>query len=746
METTVLSQSIDFLIDSVDIQPDDTVQLTDHITRSFKKIAPSWPLKNLIAVNPLQGFEELPIEEALLLGNAYFQQPTLPKAMELVNQQTIKWLQVYFDDGQATLPMPLRHLGLYAAWQQLALYDVCLHGNDKHKQQWLADLPQNPAQALRESLADLHIAADEQEQFLTLMLTTLPGWASYVRYRTDWAGLDTNHPHPVTQVEYLALRVIITRLLWPEARTLLTWHQHAQKNTKFSPNLLRELELAERRFRLPLLKQLATQSLTESALPEAQFVFCIDVRSEPFRRALEATGNYQTLGFAGFFGVPIQVTDTVTGNSYASCPVLLTPNHTIHESPCGHAAEQQQDRKRYARLTKLSQLYQSLKYTFTTPFALVEGLGMASGIWMGLRSLQPRLASWLETQLVQSIRKPMAVHSSPETIPFADQCRYAEGALRTMGLTEQFAPLVVFCGHGSSTQNNAYATALDCGACGGRHGGSNARVLAGILNDHQVRHYLLQKGIIIPDATQFIAAEHNTTTDEVTLFGDISSELRQSLDQNLAKARQINSLERLKHLQPNQPVDDGVLQTWLRAKDWAQVRPEWGLARNAAFIVAPRALTAGLNLEGRCFLHSYNYAQDPQGTALTTILTAPMVVAEWINTQYLFSTLDNVAYGGGSKLTQNITGKIGIMQGNSSDLMTGLPLQSVYATDDQAYHEPQRLMAVVYAPRTMLDSIIQSQPVLQKLFGNGWTQLACLDPEDGKTYLLNREFRWQNVH
>ena len=308
-----------------------------------------------------------------------------------------------------------------------------------------------------------------------------------------------------------------------------------------------------------------------------------------------------------------------------------------------------------------------------------------------------------------------------------------------MGLTHHFAPVVVFCGHGSTTNNNAYATALDCGACGGRHGASNARILASILNKAEVKAQLAKNGVMIPEATRFIAAEHNTTTDEVALYGDVPEKIKTDLE----KARTTNSKVRLVQMQ----VSDGdAHKTWLRSQDWAQVRPEWGLARNAAFIVAPRDITKEINLEGRCFLHSYDYTQDPEGSSLTVILTAPMVVAEWINTQYFFSTVDNVAYGGGSKITKNITGKIGIMQGNASDLMTGLPLQSVYSSDTQAYHEPQRLMCVVYAPRMMIDSIVQAQPVLQKLFGNGWVQLACIEPDSRKTYFLGRDLKWQNTH
>ncbi len=724
----------------------DTSRMSDLAAKSFKTIAPFWPLKNLIAVNPLQGLEEMAIEDALVMGAAYFQQAELPEKMQAVNRETIKWLQAFFDDGQATIGMPLRKNGLYDAWRELAVYDINLHGKDAQKQSWLRNLPTNAEQAIAECMLRLSIPKQEREQFATLMLTTLPGWAGFVKYRTEWAGLDTHHPHPVNQSDYLVLRLIITCLLWPEAKTLLAWHAAALQSAKMETASLKQIQKTEHNYRLPLLGKLAAQPLKAPHTPQAQIVFCIDVRSEPFRRALEATGDYETLGFAGFFGISAQINDTVTGESHASCPVLLTPKHDVKESPC-HVHHMQADRRGYERVTSFKLLYQSLKYTFSSPFALVETLGLASGVWMALRSLTPKFASQLKDTVTRTLRAPQAIESSLENISFLEQCAYAEGALRMMGLTHHFAPLVVFCGHGSTTQNNAYATALDCGACGGRHGASNARILAAIMNRAEVRSHLSKQGILIPASTRFLAVEHNTTTDEVVVFHAAGHEaggmtVLLELKADMEEAREKNSSVRLRRMQ----VAYGTAkQAWVRSRDWAQIRPEWGLARNAAFIIAPRDISKNLDLEGRCFLHSYDHSQDAEGSLLSAILTAPMVVAEWINTQYLFSTLDNVAYGGGSKITKNITGKIGIMQGNASDLMTGLPLQSVYTSDAQTYHEPQRLMTVVYAPRPMLDAIIQAQPVLQKLFGNGWVQLACIEPESRETYFLNRDLTWKNA-
>ena len=180
-----------------------------------------------------------------------------------------------------------------------------------------------------------------------------------------------------------------------------------------------------------------------------------------------------------------------------------------------------------------------------------------------------------------------------------------------------------------------------------------------------------------------------------------------------------------------------------RSVNWAETRHEWGLARNASFIVAKRDLTKNIDLDGRSFLHSYDWRIDEDGSALNLILTAPMVVAQWINSQYLFSTINNVAYGSGSKITQNIVGKIGVMQGNGSDLMHGLPLQSVFSSDLESYHQPLRLTTFVHAPTKLIDQAIHKNEILQKLFGNRWVHIFCLDPISNKIYSLQRDLTWQ---
>jgi uncharacterized protein YbcC (UPF0753/DUF2309 family) len=737
-----------------DFQIHDLAHIEAAVAQSWKNIAPLWPLKNIIAVNPLNGLEDQPIEEAMIAAQKFFQHQSLPTPMSNINRESIKWLQAFFDEDQASLAMPMRALGLWASWRQCAVFDDTILKGDAMSKSWLHNLPDDPNAVIAHCLHHLDIDEADHALFLTLMLTSLAGWAGFVQYRCSWSHSEPDHPFPVTQADYLAMRLVITALLWPDAKALLNWHHDQKTDHDHVVNLLDDMAKNERIFQQPLINQLVDAAQANMAAPpqkaDAQLVFCIDVRSEPFRQSLEAVGDFETYGFAGFFGLPISVEDSVSGHSHASCPVLLTPQHQISELPdCTHQT-MAQAKQGYERLSLVKRFYQTLKYNFTTPFLLAEALGFVSGFSMSLRNFMPKFA----TKLKQRLKNRLYAQTEPaidlSDLSLEQQIDYGYGALTMMGLTDHFAPLIVLCGHGSETQNNAYATSLDCGACGGRHGGSNARALAKILNNPEVREGLKEKGITLPESSYVIGAEHNTTNDHVVLY-DQDAIISKGLESNLRRLQKAlhhaglsNSYKRAQTMGYHGDYTQSAAHVTERSQGWSQTRPEWGLARNAAFIIAPRALTYSMDLGGRCFLHSYDYTIDKDSSALTTILTAPMVVTQWINNQYLLSTLDPVAFGGGSKVTKNITGKIGIMQGNASDLMLGLPLQSVYSDDETPYHEPLRLLSLVYAPRSKIDPIIKEQAVLQKLLGNGWVQLGCIDPETQKAYLLQRDFSWQD--
>jgi uncharacterized protein YbcC (UPF0753/DUF2309 family) len=647
------------------------------------------------------------------------------------------WAAGYFDEGQALWAAP-RGRSAFAAWRMIAMHDLTpeIVGLSQFARR-VAEAPDDATAVIVRVVGTLSLSETALDTYFHQILTTLGGWAQYARYRLWQAELSGGSDGAV--LDLLAIRLLWEEALFERYQTALitAWSDvRAQHETPVAPTADQELDTllqaaAERAAQRLLADTLAQP--TERApvdRPALQAAFCIDVRSEVFRRALETLSPLiQTLGFAGFFGLGVSHRRFASDVEERRLPVLLNP---VSQSRSGGAEVHAADLSaRY--LARAKRAWGRFKLAAVSSFAFVE----ATGPFYAAKLVKDALG-------LESAKPPN--DPAPRLDPAMDltaRVAAAASVLRAMSLKTGFARLVLLAGHGASVVNNPHASALHCGACGGYSGEVNARLLAALLNDTEVRAQLGAAGIDMPPDTLFVAALHDTTTDAVTLYADDhpSPSHAEDLAQArawLAAAGQIARTERALRL-PGADTERAVRR---RSRDWAEIRPEWALAGCRAFIAAPRIRTAGKSLQGRVFLHDYDWRDDTGFGVLELIMTAPVVVASWISLQYYGSAVAPALFGAGNKLLHNVTGGIGVVEGNGGLLRNGLPWQSVH--DGAGYaHEPLRLSVCIEAPCEAIESVLATHPDVRALFDNKWLHLFALDERGRMAWRYVRDLRWE---
>jgi uncharacterized protein YbcC (UPF0753/DUF2309 family) len=700
----------------------------------------------------------------------------------------------YFDMGQATWKRPWEGSSLYDSWRRFAQldYSLTMMGQDGMRARVKA-LPESPRACIVSALGRLGIPDSAALDYMHAALMDIGGWAAWtrlLRWEQELQGGSDD-----TIVELLAIRLAWDVLLYEHKSTHSLrprWREicarlgrgetgagvggepgaEADDAGEVEQVLLTALEQGYQR---RLIDQLTGDGATGKAAagaeqrPKVQAAFCIDVRSEIIRRAFETVcPKAQTLGFAGFFGVPIEHVPLGATEPRSHMPVLLTPKYrvcsAVKEPDCGHDnadAQGQQAETALAtqrRRTGILKSWKAFKLGASSCFSFVE----AAGLLLYAPKIIADSFGWsrpvaapddLHLDYATSNRVGPTLdaphhgacshdhgqdhdhtHARADIgIPEEDRVPLAEGILKAMSMTSNYARLVLLVGHGSTVVNNPHATGLDCGACGGMTGEASARVGAALLNDTAVRRGLAARGIQIPADTWFIGALHDTCVDEVKLYDTeqlplaYAEELAE-LKSWLKQAGEVTRLHRAARLGLDAKSGPAITaNVRRRSRDWAQVRPEWALAGCAAFIAAPRSRTRGLDLGGRTFLHDYHWQQDEGFGVLELIMTAPMVVAGWINLQYYGSTTDNRRFGSGNKVLHNVVGgAIGVLEGNAGDLRVGLPMQSLH-DGKQWMHEPMRLSVFLEAPQAAIDDIIARHELVRQMLDNGWLHLFRMD-------------------
>lgn len=467
-----------------------------------------------------------------------------------------------------------------------------------------------------------------------------------------------------------------------------------------------------------------------------QGLFCIDDREGSMRRHIENFDpNCETYGTPGHFGI-VAYFQPKNGKFLTKvCPGALEPKHVIKE--IGKSGELKEE----VHFSKLLN-HPLLSWLFTIL------LGFRSGVLLALNIFKPSYNSLATSSFSHmgegSELEVMTVYEKQNGLQigfsFEEMTEVVHDVLKSIGLIENFAPIVYVIGHGASSINNTHYAGYDCGACSGRPGSVNARSFAYMANQPKVRMNLKKMGVTIPDETQFVGGLHDTTRDDFEFYdtnklSEINIERHNTHLKVFEQALDMNAKERSRRFFSIDSKDSASKihqKVRNRSVSLFEPRPELNHSTNSLCIVGRHSLREGLFLDRRAFSNSYDYSLDPEGTLLEGILNAAVPVCGGINLEYYFSKVDNQKLGAGSKLPHNVMGLVGVSNGVEGDLRPGLPTQMVEV------HDPIRLMMVVEQyPEIVLD-VIKRNPSTYEWIKNEWVIFSVIHPKTYESYRFEK--------
>lgn len=645
--------------------------------------------------------------------------------------------------------------GFYKAWRASTIADKGMQilTGENHLHEIFSNLPEDPEALIKQHY--VHVTGENVNEaswddYVYALVLDINGWASWLAY-DEWQADLYQRDH-----KQLLRQLVIIRMAWD----WVLW-KNTQMTDKFlfkklSDTFISQLfntrniqqigkeqntllwvwhKAAEIKFQTAMHEKL-TSSLTHSIKkPILQAVFCIDVRSEQYRKQLEAQHiAIETYGFAGFFGLPIAYATPAGQNIRPQLPGLLKPGLVVKQSISKTKSKQIQTKLQKKLSWKLA------ADSAGSTFGMVE----SQGLFKVFDLLKQTFFGSTPSRVIatEDIDHAWEINNESGALNIDELAALSKTVLSGMGLKRPYAEQVLIVGHGSFSNNNPHASGLDCGACGGQTGEVNALVLCYLLNRPDIRAILNLDGLSISDKTTFIPCLHNTVTDEVVVLNKQDGEWLEWLKEATA-ASQKQRIELEGNTANSRQKNHEALNQ--KSMDWAQLRPEWGLANNAAFIVAPRSYTRTLDFDGRSFLHDYVWQADNEFQLLEQIMTAPMIVTNWINLQYYASVTDNQHYGSGNKMLHNVVGgNFGVFEGNGGDLRIGLPQQSLY--DGKKWrHNPIRLNVYIAAPKEAIDTIIEKHAMVKDLIENEWLFLHQWDNKN-RTISQYQHGSWEEVN